>query len=144
MKDINYYYTMVENVIRDLGVDPSMCKEEKSGQWSLKKGSASVWIDVWATEGDNSFLGYIQIMAPVVEIPVSNRETFFREILDINHKLYGVGMTAYGDWIYIKTVRELDGLDQAEAAAMFNRVGGYADDYDDLLKEKYWQGADRR
>jgi predicted nucleic acid-binding Zn finger protein len=44
----------------------------------------------------------------------------------------------------MKTVRELDGLDQAEATAMFNRVGGYADDYDDMLREKYWQGADRR
>lgn len=142
MADLNYYYSMVENVIRDLGVDPALCVGEKPGQWSLTKGSASVWIDVWGT--DNGFLGYLQIMAPVVQIPNSNRETFFREILDINHKLYGVGMTAYGDWIYIKTVRELDGLDQSEAAAMFNRVGNYADEYDDMLQEKYWQGDDRR
>ncbi len=142
MSDITQYYAMVENVIRGLGVDPSLCKGEKEGQWSLTKGSASVWIDVW--KADNGFSGYLQIMAPVVQVPTSNKEAFFREILDINHTLYGVGMTAFGDWIYMKTVRELDGLDQAEATAMFNRVGGYADDYDDMLREKYWQGADRR
>ena len=142
MTDIKDFYTMVENVIRGLGVDPSLCKGEKEGQWSLTKGSASVWIDVWKAE--SGFSGYLQIMAPVVEIPKENREAFFREILDINHTLYGVGMTSFSDWIYMKTVRELDGLDQAEATAMFNRVGGYADDYDDILREKYWQGSDRR
>jgi hypothetical protein len=142
MADIKQYYSMVDNVISSLGVDPNLCRGEKEGQWSLTKGSASVWIDVW--QADNGFTGYLQIMAPVVQIPGSNREAFFREVLDINHTLYGVGMTAFGDWIYMKTVRELDGLDQAEATAMFNRVGGYADDYDDMLREKYWQGSDRR
>lgn len=141
MADLQEYFKMVENVIRGLGVDPSQCKGEKEGQWSLTKGSASVWIDVWKAE--NGFSGYLQIMAPVVQIPSSNREAFYREILDINHTLYGVAMTAFDDWIYMKTVRELDGLDEAEATSMFNRVGGYADDYDDILREKYWQGSDR-
>lgn len=141
MTDIKQYYSMVESVIRDLGVDPALCKGEKDGQWTLSKGSASVWIDVWAA--DNGFSGYLQIMAPVVQIPEKNRDVFYREILDINHTLYGVGMTAFGDWIYIKTVRELDGLDITEAAAMFNRVGGYADDYDDMLRDKYWKTSDR-
>jgi len=138
MSRIRKYYTMVEKVIRDFGIDPNSCKGEKAGQWNLSKGSASVWIDVWESEDDN-FIGFLQIMAPVVQIPENNREAFYREILDINHTLYGVGMTAYGDWIYMKTVRELDGLDDDEAAAMFNRIGNYADDYDDMLIEKYWQ-----
>lgn len=137
MTDIGKYYQMVEEVILGLGVDPSICKGERDGQWSLTKGSANVWIDVW--KAANGFSGYLQIMAPVVAIPLTNREIFFREILDINHTLYGVAMTAFDDWIYMKTVRELDGLDQAEITAMFNRVGGYADDYDDMLKEKYWK-----
>jgi hypothetical protein len=128
---------MVENIIKNFGLDPNMCKGESEGQWNLSKGSASVWIDVWKAE-NSKYLGYLQIMAPVVQIPTENQESFYREILDINHSLYGVGMTAFGDWIFMKTVRELDGLDEEEAAAMFERIGTYADDYDDMLREKYW------
>ncbi len=135
MENLEVYYQMVENIIRDLGVDPELCKGAKSGQYDLKKGSASVWIDVWQVEGDN--YGYIQIMAPVVELPPNNRDIFYAEILEINHKLYGVGMTKYENWIYMKTIRELDGLNEKEAMAMFNRVGNYADEYDDILRTKY-------
>lgn len=76
----------------------------------FKKGSAKVWIDIWQQEGEA--YGYFQAMAPVVEIPKMNREAFFKEILEINHKLYGVGMTVFENWVYIKTVRELDNFSE--------------------------------
>ncbi|OQY03273.1 MAG: hypothetical protein B6I20_05340 [Bacteroidetes bacterium 4572_117] len=79
-------------------------------------------------------------MAPVVEVPTKNAEAFYREILEINHNLYGVGMTKHQSWIYIKTLRELEGIDANEMMAMINRVGNYADDYDDKLRNKYWGG----
>ena len=133
------FYDMVESNIKKLGVDPADCRGEKSGQWNMKRGSASIWIDVWET--DNKDYGYFQCMAPVVEVPTKNTEAFYREILEINHNLYGVGMTKFQSWIYIKTIRELDGLDEGEMMAMLNRVGTYADDYDDILRDKYWGGS---
>jgi hypothetical protein len=136
--DLQPYYQMVENNIQKLGVDPANCRGEKPGQWNLKKGSASVWIDVWETKEGN--YGYFQCMAPVVKIPTENTLAFYQEILEINHKLYGVGMTKFKDHIYIKTIRELQGIDEEEMMAMINRVGNYADDYDDLLFNKYWGG----
>jgi len=45
MKNIEHYYEIVDNCIKRLGVDPAICKGDKPGQWDLKKGSASVWID---------------------------------------------------------------------------------------------------
>lgn len=137
MASIRKYYAMIEKVIRDFGISPHSCRGEKPGQWNLSKGSAQVWIDVWASE-EKDFKGFLQIMAPVVQVPPNQKEAFYREILDISHGLSGVAMTAYGDWIYMKAIRELDGLDEKEAAAMFNRIGTYADEYDDLLKDKYW------
>ncbi|MEN8123328.1 MAG: YbjN domain-containing protein [Bacteroidota bacterium] len=137
--DLQAFYQMVEDNISKLGVDPAVCRGEKAGQWNLKKGSANVWIDVWETEKKD--YGYFQCMAPVVEIPTNNTEAFYREVLEINHNLYGVGMTKYQSWIYVKTIRELAGLDGGEMMAMINRVGNYADDYDDKLRNKYWGGA---
>ncbi|MBN1251957.1 MAG: YbjN domain-containing protein [Bacteroidales bacterium] len=134
--DLQKYYQFAENCISILGVDPKVCRGEKAGQWNLKRGSANVWIDVWETEQKN--YGYFQCMAPVIEVPTKNTEAFYREILEINHNLYGVAMTKFNSWIYLKTNRELDGLDQNEMMAMINRIGVYADQYDDLLRNKYW------
>lgn len=135
MENMNQYYQMVENIIKSLGVDPAVCRGDKEGQWNLKKGSAPVWIDVFTTENN---YGYFQAMSPICEIPAVNTQAFFQEILEINHKLYGVGMTKYENWIYIKVIRELEGIDEKEMLAMFNRIGFYADDYDDYLKNKYF------
>ncbi len=142
MEPITNYYQMVDAIITKLGVDPASCRGEQPGQWSLKKGSASVWVDVWKLENED--YGYIQIMAPICEIPVNGRDVFMTEVLEINHNLYGVGFTKYKEWLYLKGIRELEGLSEEEATAMFNRVGNYADDYDDYFKNKYFGAAGER
>lgn len=138
--DLQSYYEMVDNCIRKLGVDPNVCRGQNPGQWDLKKGSASVWIDVFKREQDH--FGYFQCMAPVVQIPTTNTKEFYEEVLEKNHTLYGTAMTKYKDWIYMKTIRELDGLDEAEMMATLNRVGTYADDNDDYFKNKYAGGGE--
>ncbi len=140
MQPIQNYYNIVEEIIRDLGVDPAACRGEIAGQWNLKRGSANIWVDVWQTKDQQGNLldyGYIQVMAPVCEVPVNNQNLFTKELLEINHSLYGVAFTIFKDWAYVKAIREVDGLDKAEAQAMFNRVGAYSDEYDDKLKQKY-------
>lgn len=137
--DLTPYYQMVENCIKQLGVDPEACRDKNPGQWNLKKGSANVWIDVFKREKD--VFGYFQCMGPIVDIPQTNKEAFYQELLEINHSLYGVAMTKFKERIYIKTIRELDGLNEDEIMAMIKRVGGYADDYDDYLKNKYFGGG---
>jgi hypothetical protein len=140
MEAISHYYNMIEEIIRDLGVDPAACRGELAGQWNLKRGSASIWVDVWQTkdkDGNLTDYGYCQIMAPVIEVPINNQHLFTKELLEINHNLYGVAFTIYKNWAYIKTIRELEGLDKSEAQAMFNRVGSYADEYDDKLRDRY-------
>ena len=135
MENLQYYYDMVEKSISDLGVDPAVCRGEKEGQWSLKKGSASVWIDIWHIEQENR--AYFQVLAPVMQVPPANQEEFFKELLELNYTLYGVAFVKYQDWVYVKLIRECDGMEQKEAAATINRVGWYADEYDDRLKVKY-------
>lgn len=132
------YYDMVENIIKELGVDPVKCRGEQAGQWNLRKGSADVWIDVFKNDKGH---GYFQVIAPVSPIPQANVSDFYAEVLEASHKLYGVGMTKFREWIYVKTIRETDGLDQDEMRAQINRIGFYADDYDDYFKNKYFGGG---
>ncbi len=136
------YYQMVEECVASLGIDPAITKGEKDGQYNLQKGSAPVWVDVFYDTHNQC--NYIQVMAPVVEVPASNTLAFYEEILRTNHNLFGVGFTQYDKWIYLKTIRECDGLQKEEVMAMLNRVGNYADQYDDEFKNKYHANSFRK
>lgn len=129
------FYDVVESAIGTLGIDPKLCRGENQGQWNLKKGSAPIWIDVIYSETDKR--AYFQVMAPITKVPADKKEQFFQELLEINYVLYGVSFTKYDDGIYIKVIREADGLDVSEALSAIERVGYYGDFYDDFLQNKY-------
>lgn len=138
---IQTYYNMVDEVLTDLKINPADARGELPGQWNLKHGSASVWVDVFQSKDAQGNLiqsGYLQVLAPVCDVPVNNQHIFTKELLEINHGLYGVGFTVFKDKAYIKAIRELQGLDKSEVRATLDRVGIYANDYDDKLKEKYF------
>ena len=141
MQAIQHYYNLVEEVIRDLGVDPAITRGDQPGQWNMRLGSASVWIDVFQSkdaQGNLINYGYLQILAPVCDVPKDRAAEFTLELLQTNHTLYGVAFTVHTDKAYIKSIRELEGLDKSEIRATFDRVGIYANDHDDKLKAKYF------
>lgn len=135
MENLTSYYSIVEKCIAGLGIDAAGCRGEKPGQWNLRKGSALVWVDVMYIEKEQR--AYYQVMAPVMPLPKGDLTAFYQELLEINYGFYGVAFVKYENYIYIKIIREADGLDENEALAMLNRVGNYADHYDDELKAKY-------
>lgn len=137
---ISYYYTMFEQVLAEYKVDPATARGEHPGQWNLKLGSASVWVDIFQSkdaQGNLQQYGYLQVLAPVCDVPVNNQHLFTKELLEINHQLYGVAFTIFKDKAYIKSIRELQGLDISEVKSTLDRVGIYANDWDDKLKAKY-------
>ena len=131
---IQHYYNMFEQVLVEYKVDPTTARGQAPGQWNLKLGSASVWVDVFQSkdaQGNLAQYGYLQVLAPVCDVPVNNQHLFTKELLEINHSLYGVGFTIFKDKAYIKSIRELQGLDISEIRSTLDRVGIYANDWDD-------------
>ncbi len=127
---------LVENAIRKIGVDPAVCKGEKVGQYSLVQGSANVWIDVLFVARENSC--YFQVMSPIMILHnVTNKVGLFEELLTINDTLYNVAFTLFNNFVWLKTIREVKGLDEDEILAQIRRIGTYGDQYDDYLKQKY-------
>lgn len=135
MSNLQNYYDMIESCIQSLGVDPTTTRGERAGSWSLVRGSAKVYIDCWHIEGEDR--PYFQVMAPVMQVPEQNKESFFQDLLSFNDKLFSCAFALYNGWAWMKMIRECEGLDQAEALAIIQRVGSYADQYDDLLKQHY-------
>lgn len=137
---IQHYYNMFEQVLAEYKVDPGTARGQAPGQWNLKLGSASVWVDIFQSKDANGNLqqyGYLQVLAPVCDVPINNQHLFTKELLEINHQLYGVAFTIFRDKAYIKSIRELQGLDISEVKSTLDRVGIYANDWDDKLKAKY-------
>lgn len=137
---IQHYYNMFEQVLVEYKIDPTTARGQAPGQWNLKLGSASVWVDIFQSKDANGNLqqyGYLQVLAPVCDVPINNQHLFTKELLEINHQLYGVGFTIFRDKAYIKSIRELQGLDISEIKSTLDRVGIYANDWDDKLKAKY-------
>jgi len=138
---IQHYYDLVESVLTDFKIELAAARGDQPGQWNLRLGSASVWVDVFQSKDANGNLqqyGYLQVLAPICDVPVENQAIFTKELLEVNHQLYGVAFTVYRDKAYIKAIRELQGLDKSEIRSTFDRVGKYADEWDDKLKAKYF------
>lgn len=137
---IQHYYNLFEQVLTEYKIDPTTARGQAPGQWNLKLGSASVWVDIFQSkdaQGNLAQYGYLQVLSPVCDVPVNNQHLFTKELLEINHSLYGVAFTIFKDKAYIKSIRELQGLDVSEIKSTLDRVGIYANDWDDKLKIKY-------
>jgi hypothetical protein len=135
VEDLSQYYAVVDAAIKQLGVDPENCRGKQPGQWNLRKGSARIWIDLWHIHNERR--AYFQAMSPVMPLPPERREEFFRELLETNDKLFGVAFAVYDNWAWLKSIREVEGMNESEALNILKRIGIYADDYDDKLMAKY-------
>lgn len=142
---IEHYFKMVDDVLTEYGIDPESSRSTRNGQWNLKVGSAKIFVDVYQSKDDQGNLtqyGYFQVVSPVCEVPVNNQHLFTKELLEANHSLYGVAFTIYKETAYLKAIRELEALDNSEIRNTLNRVGRYADDWDDRLKARYFSFID--
>lgn len=136
---LDTYYRIVEDVIRGLGVPIEECRSSDSsgkaipGQWNLTKGSAKIFVDIYAAEEGTS---YFCIASPVMEVPQS-ADRLYEKLLELNHSLYGVSFSISKEWVWLRTIRECEGMDIHECRNTFDRVGWYADRYDDELKKEF-------
>ena len=136
LMDLQDYYQIVEDAIQMLDVDPVSCRGQVAGEWTLQNGTQEVWVDLWEIEQEKR--PYFQVLAPMMVIPVGISPAFYRDLLEINYNLYGVGFSINNNQLHIKVIREAEGLDAREAHAMILRVGTYAKDYGEELRQKYF------
>lgn len=132
--DLAFEY--IESSIRELGVDPGLCRGDKNGQWNLTYKGATVWIDLFSFPA-NPEKFYFQVMSPLLRVPDRNVEAFALNVLEINHSLYGSWMCKKNDWFYVMSLREADHLDKSEIDATLDRVAFYSSDYKGKLAFKY-------
>ena len=132
MDSLSYYAQVIEKAIAQIGLNPEDAKIEEH-KWTLKKGSVQIWVELYTFQNRV----YFQVVAPIMDVPNVRTGELAMELLKLNNELFGVAYVIYNERVYLKSVREAEGLDISEAFATLLRVGNYADKYDNILKEKY-------
>lgn len=130
--------TMIERVIRGLGLDPDKNRQPSTDPrrraWKIRRGSASVY--VLLTETDHG--SFLQVVSPLLKLPAQEILPLLRRLLEANGgQLYGAAFGLKGDQVVLSADRSTVDLDEGEVGAMIKTVGRYADEYDDLLIAEY-------
>jgi hypothetical protein len=109
---------------------------DDSGYTQVRKGSAHVGINVLDDHGVLLFL------APVMPVPLTGRETFYRRLLELSFLATSdaaFSIDAQKDEVYVRALRRLSGLDYEEFEDLLDTVGKVADEWDDALKKEFGQ-----
>ena len=124
MIDFAQYQYIVEKAILRLGVNPEKCLIKKSN-WQLKKGSIKLNISFFKYQNQTFF----KTEALIASIPNDADINFSKKLLEYNYELNGLAFYTKEGKIYLKSVRELSGMDTNEAFAMITKVGNYSDKF---------------
>jgi hypothetical protein len=112
----------------------SAAEEVGEGMYRLSWGSATV---VCAARGSA-----VVAIAPMFEsLPKTKIEEFCKRILKLNAEMGGTAAFAIqtDGSVVLQCGRGLDGMDPEELKLLLNTVGKFADDYDDVLDEEFYQ-----
>lgn len=135
-QDISPYYFIVENALRELGVEPGDCKGEMEGSWNLAYGELTLGIDLWEVpEQDDKIV--FQVQAPVLKIAENAPAGFYKDVLGINFVLYAVAFAAVDGTLYLKTMRDAADMKHADVVSSIEHAGFYAEHYQKELLSKY-------
>ena len=133
-EDLNSYATLVDKVVAWLGINVADSKKDKY-KWAFYRGSALVKIEIFHSKSNSE--DYMHVSSPVLKIPKTNVEKFYKRLLEINNKLFQASFSIKDGYAYLRIIRECKGLDSREIGNMVQRVSYYADEYDDLLKNEF-------
>jgi len=133
-KKLSTYYSMVDDVIYSLGLNVTESRKDK-GKWAFYRGSALVKIEVYHSKPNDE--NYIHIYSPIMKVPKKDTEKFYKRLLEINNKLFQSAFSIKDGIAILRIIRECTNLDSKEIENMIQRIGYYADEYDDLLKNEF-------
>lgn len=139
MLNLDNYYKTVEQAIKKIGLEPSKFRGEQAGEWTLHRGNYNIWIDVWYDNKER--VAYLQVVAPVIEIPEESQSVLFKELLQINLQLCGVAFAVHGENVVLKGTRVAEGLDVEEAYAMIMLVSKYVGNFSPMLVKRYFNSG---
>jgi hypothetical protein len=107
---------------------------DPAGHADIERGSATVGINMLEAQG------VLMIFAPVMDVPLTGREAFYRTLLDMSFVATQDAAFAIDgprNKVVLRVLRRLSALDYEEFEDMLVTVGQVADQFDDRLVAEY-------
>src|SRR5215212_1243460 len=89
---LDQYAATVEQILLTVGVDPQQAR------MNIQEGA-----------------GYLQVLSPILHLPMTNLLPLYRRLLELNLQLTNAALGVHLDVVYVFSERPLDGLDAVEA-----------------------------
>ena len=134
-KPLNEYADLIDQVLKEFGLEDCKTQLSDGYGWTLQKGSATIMIGLSKSpliEEDT-----IKIFSPILRLPKANLLAFYRRCLELNDSIIGCALSVDGPGVLVVTERQVLGLDKAEIVHMILNVGTAADALDDILAEEF-------
>ena len=107
---------------------------DASGYTYIKRGSTGTAVNVLEDHG------MLLLLAPVMPVPETRREEFYRRLLELSFLATSDAAFAIDEAkneVYVRALRRLSGLDYEELEDLIDTVGSTADEWDDALKKEF-------
>lgn len=107
---------------------------DDGGYAQLCRGSATIGVNMLESQG------VLMIFAPVMDVPVTGREAFYRRLLELSFVETSDGAFAIDGprgKVVLRALRRLSALDYEEFEDLVTTVGSVADDWDDRLVAEF-------
>ena len=133
-RNLDRYIEIVESAIAELIGDPVPARGEKKGQWNLVIGNYSVMVDVYNLSGKY----FLQIVCPILKLEEVSSDKVcqvYRKALEINDRLIQASFSIYNEGIWLRNIRNLEGISVEEARYSINILGQFALKYGEELRQ---------
>jgi type III secretion system-like peptide-binding chaperone len=133
--DLKEATRLVGEVLAKIGLDdrPKTLRDGKGFGWSIRRGSAVVFITVNRVDGQ----AYFRLVSPILYLPTENLLPLYRTLLGINMDLTSAALAVHEDRVCVVSERPVLGLDAVEADDLIKRVSYYADVLDNKLSAEF-------
>ena len=140
-------YKTVETALEIIGMELENSRNAEEGQWSLFRGEQEVYIDAWSSGEQQDWNYYfeeknvpiVQIIAPICQLPVLDKDEFYEELLRLNLHLFNASfmINPAENVCCIKHRVPMLNNDPMLIVQMIESVGYYAEFFSPKLKHKF-------
>jgi Tir chaperone protein (CesT) family len=106
---------------------------DETGYAQVQRGSATIGINVLGEQG------VLMVFSPIMPVPVTGREAFYRRLLDLSFVTTSdaaFAVNSPSEEVVVRCLRRLSAMDYEEFEDILATVGEVADRWDDeLIKE---------
>lgn len=142
--EVQRVVSMIEAWLSEAGIDPSRVYVDDTTAdtwmrtWAVAQGSATVFINLQSDEDDDE-AAYLHIYAPILTLPVENREAFYYSLLKRNFdSLTGCAFSIdENDHVTLTADRSTPDMSLEEFSEIVSYLASFADYYDNVLSRDF-------